>query len=303
MHNLYSNFRKFLKITKSVLKPHLLDDGNIGFYPNPPNMPDLEIIALSVMSEALSISSENLLFSKLRSDYSQQFPCLISRPRFNIRRRKLQSYIHQVCLGIAKKMQTKGEALIIDSIPLPICANPRIMRSTSCKEDELVQPDRGYHASHKQFYYGFKMQLLITEKGVPLSGSLFPASCHDTQALTYLQEDGHQNCELIADKGYISTNQQLTLFNTLSIKLITPLRSNMKKAISYWNSSYRYKRKRIETLFSQLTNQMNLKANFAKTLDGLFTRVITKLAAVAVLQFINAKNHRPVNHLKHALAF
>lgn len=98
-------------------------------------MPDIEIIALSCMIEDLSISSENWLFGKLKFDYSAHFPNLIPSSRFNIRRRGLQFYINEVCLSIAGQVGENHDAIIIDSIPLPVCANPRISRSKGCKDD------------------------------------------------------------------------------------------------------------------------------------------------------------------------
>jgi hypothetical protein len=44
-----------------------------------------------------------------------------------------------------------------------------------------------------------------------------------------------------------------------------------------------------------------IKRNYAKSFKGLSTRVISKVAAVTVLQMIN-KINRPLNHIKHALA-
>lgn len=45
-----------------------------------------------------------------------------------------------------------------------------------------------------------------------------------------------------------------------------------------------------------------LKRNYAKTFEGLQTRIMAKVAAVTVLQNINHLNGKPLNHIKHALA-
>ncbi|MBI2730203.1 MAG: IS982 family transposase, partial [Sphingobacteriales bacterium] len=50
---------------------------------------------------------------------------------------------------------------------------------------------------------------------------------------------------------------------------------------------FRKSRIRIETLFSQLCDQMMLRRNYAKSLTGLKTRLISKIAAVTLLQWIN----------------
>ena len=302
MHNLDTNFCRILSVCKSALSDFICPLGNTQAYPNMPKVSDIEVVALAVLAEMLSISSENWLFAKLNSDYKSHFPNLLSRARFNIRRRRLQSYINEVCLSLANQLSAKSEALIIDSIPVPICENARIMRSRICKDDKLVQPDRGWHAAHQRYYYGFKLQLVITETGLPLASSLTPASCHDTHALRYINETERTDTVLLADKGYLSAGLQASLFEELKIRLITPLRSNMKRKVTEWTPAYRYKRKRIETTFSQLNDQFCLRKNYAKTLDGLITRVVTKLAAVAVAQLLNHQRNLPLNHLKYALA-
>lgn len=85
MHNLKTNFNKFLQITKSVLSDHLLSDGNFKKYSNKPKFTDIELVTLAITSECLGIDSENLLFSKLKSEYKSDFPTLLDRSNFNRR--------------------------------------------------------------------------------------------------------------------------------------------------------------------------------------------------------------------------
>jgi hypothetical protein len=109
------------------------------------------------------------------------------------------------------------------------------------------------------------------------------------------------NATLVWDKGYISKEERIDLFATCYIRLETSKRSNQKDQ-GPWHPVFRKCRKRIETLFSQLWDQMMLKRNYAKSLGGIITRLITKIAAVTVLQSFNYENKKPLNHLKHALA-
>jgi len=160
----------------------------------------------------------------------------------------------------------------------------------------------GIPCLHRLHYYGFKMQLVISRSGVPVHFGITAANVHDVNYLQWLNETQLTDCELIADKGYLSLGYQTSLFEESRIRLVTPLRANMKNRLSEWNAGYRYARKRIETLFSQLCDQLMLKRNYAKTLDGLFTRLCTKISAVAVLQYTNFLNNRNINRLKHALA-
>jgi len=66
---------------------------------------------------------------------------------------------------------------------------------------------------------------------------------------------------------------------------------------------YKRMRKRIETLFAQLCDQFMLKRNYAKTVMGLSVRILSKITAVTLLQYMNLKNAKPLYHLKYALAF
>ena len=62
-------------------------------------------------------------------------------------------------------------------------------------------------------------------------------------------------------------------------------------------------RKRIETFSSQLCDQFLILRNFAKTFVGLATRVLAKVTAFTVLQYVNKfVKERPLNQVKHALA-
>ncbi|OAV71338.1 hypothetical protein Barb4_00718 [Bacteroidales bacterium Barb4] len=47
------------------------------------------------------------------------------------------------------------------------------------------------------------------------------------------------------------------------------------------------KRKRIETLFSQLKGQFSMNTNFAKTFGGLAARILAKITALAMIQYLN----------------
>ncbi|KAA6318100.1 hypothetical protein EZS27_031844 [termite gut metagenome] len=76
---MYTNFDKMLDICKHLRKEFTNERGNIPRRGVVPRFSDLEVIALSLTTEALSKDSENLLFIKLSTDYKDDFPHLISR--------------------------------------------------------------------------------------------------------------------------------------------------------------------------------------------------------------------------------
>ena len=60
-------------------------------------------------------------------------------------------------------------------------------------------------------------------------------------------------------------------------------------------------RKRIETIFSQLTDLLLVIRNNAKTTIVLFARVIGQISALTILQYVNFINNKPIGRIKYAL--
>ena len=78
-----------------------------------------------------------------------------------------------------------------------------------------------------------------------------------------------------------------------------------KNQIDYKEQSYIFKksRKRIETLFSQLCDQFMIRRNYAKSFDGFKTRILSKITALTIIQYLNFfVFDREINKIKVNLA-
>ncbi len=300
MHNLKTNFDKFFNITKSVFKDRLNQSDNFFFYPNRPKLSDCEIIALSITGESLGIDSESYFWGKLKFDHKEDFPGLIDRSNFNRRRKHLYPFIEKLNQYLADRLNECEDVYLVDSIPVPVCKIAREKQSKICKEDFETSPDKGYSAVSKSYYYGYKLHLVTSVRGIFHSMDITKASVHDVHYLSNVKISELSSCTLIADKGYLSGAYQLDLFNSCQINLQTPKRANQER--EPYPAIYKRMRKRIETLFAQLCDQFMLKRNYAKTILGLSVRILSKITAVTLLQYINSKNDKPINHLKYALA-
>ena len=172
----------------------------------------------------------------------------------------------------------------------------RSNRSTICKEDIVSSPTHGYCASQNMGFYGYKLHSVCSSAGVFKSFDLTPANVHDIHYLNDVKEQLN-NCFLIGDRGYISHSIQLDLFQTREIKLEVPMRNNQFNfKRMHWTLSRA--RKRIETLFSQLCDQFMIRRNYAKTFEGFKSRIMSKMTALTVIQFINHQENRNINNLK-----
>jgi hypothetical protein len=241
----------------------------------------------------MGIDSENHLFRILPVFFINK----IERTVYNRRRRRLMDFTNSIRLQLSEIFNEFENYFIVDSMPLEVCKISRSTRSKVCKEAEFSFPDRGFCASQKISFYGYKLHAVCSVGGVFQSVDLSAASVHD---IHYLKDIQHQmsDCILIGDKGYLSESIQLNLFETANIRLDTPKRKNQKyyKPQFY---AFKKKRKRIETLFSQLCDQFMIRRNYAKTFSGFKTRIISKITSLTVIQYINKVIFdRNINNIK-----
>lgn len=299
MHNLPTIFAKYLEICKHFSNDLVNEAGNITRRGVVPKFSDLQVIALSLTAETLSIDSENNLFNRL-TGYKACFLNMISRRQFNDRRKFTGELCETIRKRIADCIDGGEEYFCIDSKPIEVC---RIARGKRCKMGKMnysKAPSFGYCASQGTYYYGYKLHALCGLNGVIHSYDLTKACVHDINYLQDVKMEYH-DCSIFGDRGYIGKEVQLDLFETANIKLECPYRLNQKE----WKPlfiPFAKARKRIETVFSQLSDQFMLIRNYAKETKGLFARIIGKISAFTILQYINKSNNNPIGRVKYALS-
>lgn len=288
MHNFTTNYEKILE----VLKELELDSENFLFQIRKPRLTDLRIIAINLTSEYMSIDSEHQLFRILPTEIRS----LIERSVYNRRKRKLFNHMERIRRLLAEKFNGSEKYFVVDSMPLEVCKLSRSSRSRICKETDYALPNRGYCASQKMHYYGYKLHAVCSIEGVFQSLDISPASVHDIYYLKDIRQQ-IENCTILGDKGYLSAEYQLDLFTSHNIKLEVPMRKNQR---NYKNQPYiiRKSRKRIETLFSQLCDQFMIRRNYAKSFLGFKTRILSKIVTLTIIQTINRNENRNINNLK-----
>lgn len=288
MHNFRLNYEKILEVLKGLG----FEDESFLRQIRKPKLSDLRVMALTITAEYMGIDSEHQLFRVLPYD----FHLVIERSVYNRRKRRLFFHLETIRQKLGSGLGKSEKHYIVDSMPLEVCKLSRSGRSKICRETDYAQPDKGYCASQKLYYYGYKLHAVCTAKGVFQSLDITPASVHD---LHYLKDIKTQfkNCTLLADKGYLSAAYQLNLFESRQIKLEVPMRENQKGYLKQ-PFIFRKSRKRIETLFSQLCDQFMIRRNYAKSFTGFKTRVLSKITALTVIQFINKTLNRNINNLK-----
>lgn len=237
-------------------------------------MSDSEIITLSICSELIGINSEKAWYSFVKRNYRHLFPNLCCRTRFNRTRRNLL----QVTELLRQKIPLvfpipDSRYFVIDSFPLPVC---KFGRARYCRSFRENGANYGKCPSKKETYFGFKVHVLITLEGYITAFEITPASTDDREGLRDLVET-RPGLTVFGDKGYTGE----TLFEEMREKGICLMSLKPSNYKTNWPRKLRQLifrlRRRVETVFSQLSEQMNAEKVLAKSYRGLCTRLQNKM--------------------------
>lgn len=241
---------------------------------NTAKMSDSEIITLSICGELVGIDSENAWYSFAKRNYRHLFPSFCSRTRFNRTRRALLQVTELLRQKLVYSFPIPNSRyFVIDSFPLPVC---KFGRARYCRSFHADGANYGRCPSKKETYFGFKVHALITLEGYITAFEVTPASVDDREGLRDLAENRF-GLVILGDKGYTGEN----LCDDMSRKgicLMSLKPSNYKKN---WPREIRQLifrfRRRVETVFSQLSGQLNAERVLAKSFRGLCTRLQNKV--------------------------
>lgn len=195
----------------------------------------------------------------------QEFPRLVSYTRFvELMARflvPLAIYLHTqrgACTGIS----------FIDSTSLAVCHAARI------QQHRVFRVDARRGKTSVGWFYGFKLHLVVNDRGELLAFCLTPGNTDDRRPVPRLAR--RLFGRLFGDKGYISQPLAEQLFLQHGLRLITKLRRNMRQQLLELSDRLLLrKRALVETIIDQLKN---------------------------VCQIEHARHRSPYNFLVHLLA-
>lgn len=171
---------------------------------------------------------------------------------------------------------TKGECTgisFIDSTVLRVCHNKRI------KRNKVFNGVGEVGKSTMGWFFGFKLHLIINDKGEILSFYLTKGNTDDRDVKAITQMTQEIFGKLFGDKGYISKSLSDLLFGN-GIQLITQVRRNMKtKALSNEEKILLRKRSVIETVNDELKNICQIEHTRHRSINGFLINIMGAIAA------------------------
>ena len=161
----------------------------------------------------------------------------------------------------------------IDSTPLRVCKNKRIPRHKVF--DGIAEVGK----SSMGYFYGFKLHLVINDKGEILSFALTPGNTDDREPLKNKKFIEALKGKLYGDKGYISKALTELLFID-GLHLITHIRNNMKNVLMEMKDKILLrKRSVIESVNDELKNICSIEHSRHRSFNNFITNTISALIA------------------------
>ena len=194
---------------------------------NPPKkkpiMSQSEVITILVIFHGMQFKNlKHFYLNYVQIHLTHLFPKTVSYNRFV----ELSQQVN-LPMTLFLKMQCLGECTgitYVDSTPIRVCKNKRINRNKVFKDIAMVGK------STMGWFYGFKLHLIVNEKGDIINFVITQGNVDDREPLKEDKFVEKIKGKLYADKGYISAKLTQLLFVD-GIQLITGIRDKMKNCL------------------------------------------------------------------------
>jgi transposase len=176
--------------------------------------------------------------------WRKAFPGLVSYNRFV---EWIPSALMPLCAYLRQCFGKCTGISFIDATSIKVCHNRRI---ASHKVFNLLAA-RG--KTSVDWFFGFKLHLVINEQGELLNVQLTPGNVDDRKPVPHLLQQLFG--KVFGDRGYVSQKLALQLWQHSGIQLITKLKRNMKNRLMVLSDKLLLRRRAvIESVIDQLKN-------------------------------------------------
>ncbi len=269
---IYCIFDDFCKIFEPELKKHMIDMDGKAHRNRPCRVSDAEIMTMLVLFHTSHFRDLKTFYTGYVCQHlRQEFPNKLSYNRFVERQRKVALHL-LMFLNICALGKCTGIS-IIDSTPIVSCHIKRM---------HMHKTMRGLAAMGKctmGWFYGFKLHLVINDKGEIIQWMLTPGNTDDRDPLKNEKFMEKLFGKLFADRGYISQDLFEKLFID-DIHLVTKIKKNMKNSLmNIYDKICLRKRAVIETVNDELKNICQIEHTRHRSVDNFVTNLVSALIA------------------------
>jgi len=269
---IYVTFDDFYKEFEKEIKKHLIESSSEKKRNRKGKLSDSEIASIVILFHFGHFTNfKHFYIHFVQAQLPDMFPDLVSYERFTHIQQKIavpfMLFLKLCCLGSSRGIN------YIDSTPIKVC---HIKREKQHKTFVDVA-EKG--KSTLGWFYGFKLHLIINDKGELLSFYLTKGNIDDRDPNVMMDMTKSIFGKLFGDKGYISKALSDLLFQD-GIQMITKVRKNMKKQnLSDVDKILLRKRALIESVNDELKNICKLEHTRHRSVDGFLINLMGALAA------------------------
>jgi hypothetical protein len=196
------------------------------------------------------------------------FPHLVSYHRFV---EMMPAALGPLCLYLHRRRGVVTGIAFIDSTSIAVCHNRRI------RSHRVFDGLAGRGKNSKGWFYGFKLHLVINERGELLAFKLTPGNVDDRKPVPDMTRELFG--KLFGDRGYVSQKLFERLFAN-GVELITRLKKKMKnKLVLLMDKLLLRKRSLIETVCDQLKNISQLEHSRHRSVVNFMVNLVAGLIA------------------------
>jgi hypothetical protein len=264
----------FCKEFETEIVKHELDAGNYKIRDRKTSLADSEIITILIAFHSGHFTNlKHFYICHIYPYYKDYFPGLVSYNRFvELQQRvavPMMLFLKRNCLGESRGIN------FIDSTHIKVCHNRRIHNHKVFAEvAERGQCSIGW-------FYGFKLHLIINDKGEILSFYLTKGNVDDRNVKLMTSMTEQIFGKLFGDKGYISKALADLLWGN-GIQMITKPRKNMKDFnISQADKIMLRKRAIIECVNDELKNICKLQHTRHRSVNNFLMNTMGAICAYA----------------------
>ena len=267
-----------------------------------PACSDPELVAMVLVGECQGWDEETVFLSRW-AEHRDLFPVQPERSRLNRRRRQLAGAIDEVRRRLLARLDLAADRrCVLDGLPVPVIGW-HLVPAGQRAYWECHGARVGYVASKKQWVFGYKLYLLVTQAGVILDFVLAPANVPELQAGVELLEE-HTDLAALGDKAFVSRPAAERLRAENRVALLTlPRRNQRWQPPAAVRRLFNGARQVVETVNGQLAEQFKVEVNHALSFGGLAARLYSKLTAHVACVYLNRQAGVPDVLSIKALAF
>ncbi len=212
-------------------------------------------------------------------------PGMLDKSRFNRRLHNVGELVFSIFWQIGHHLKSIAGAsdYVIDSFPVAVCDNIRISRCKLLKGKQW----RGKQSSMRRYFYGVKVQVLVSATGIPVEFGFVPGCENDVQALKKLPLAVAAESKIYGDAAYTDYQAEDEIREADLIELMIQRKSNSKRKDEPWIRFIKEQmRKGIETAFSEI-KALFLRKIHAITFKGFLLKLVLFILAFTLNKLTN----------------